>query len=147
MSARAFDHELRVHESFFCDTDQGAGLLDAGEDSLDNRAAFVQHQRGHDAARAHGLDDDGLGFARNFLISSEGEIHVVFRHEPALEQVLRGFHHAQQGTLCVQRTATPEDAVLNQSVERGLCPEFLVDRHHVIMRHEHGGIFRAFALE
>ena len=56
-----------------------------------------------------------------------------------------GGKNAVEGDLCVQGAASPEDAVLNDSGKGGLVPLFLVDGHHVVVRHHNGGVAHLLA--
>ncbi len=147
MPARALDGELHVHESLFRDADQRARLLHARKDSLDDRAALVHDDGRHDAALPQRIDNLRLRFARNLLVAREREVHVVFRHESAGEQRFRGFQHAAERALGIERAAAPQDPVLDDRLKRGFGPAFLVDGHDVVVRHEHGRLSRVLSLQ
>ena len=84
----------------------------------------------------------GRALTVDLLAAGEGKVNVLLRLEALTDEVIGGGENAVEGDLGVQGAAAPEDAVLNDSGEGGLVPLFLVDRHHIIVRHHNGGIAR-----
>ena len=131
---------LGVQHPLFRNANQAAGLLHTGEHILHNGAAFVHHNGGVDAMLGKIRHNVGRALTVDLLAAGESEIDVLFRPEALADEGIGGGKNAVEGDLCVQGAASPEDAVLNDSGKGGLVPLFLVDRHHVVVRHHNGGV-------
>ena len=83
-----------------------------------------------------------------FLIVAEGEVGRAPEGPAAGEQILRGFEHAEDLLLDIQRAAAPDVAVHHRAGEGGIGPVLLraLDhRHHVLMGHIQAGTQRFVA--
>ena len=131
---------LGVQHTFFRNANQAAGLLHAGEHVLHNGAALVHHNGGVDAMLGKIRHNVGRTLTVDLLTAGEGKVNVLFRLEALTDEVIGGGKNAVEGDLGVQRAAAPENAVLDDPGEGRLVPLFLVDRHHVIVRHHNGRV-------
>ena len=131
---------LGVQHTFFRNADETAGLLHAGEHILHHGAALVHHNGGVDAVLGEIRHDVGRTLTVDLITAGEGKVNVLFRLEALTDEVIGGGKNAVEGDLGVQRAAAPENAVLDDPGEGRLVPLFLVDRHHVIVRHHNGRV-------
>ena len=62
-----------------------------------------------------------------------------------LDKVFGGEKYAREGDFCVERAASDDVAVLDDTLKRGGIPKILVDGHDVVVRHHNGGSIAALA--
>ena len=126
---------FQIHHALFGNTDERAGLLDAGENILDHRAALIHDQLDIDIVLLEPVDDiDGAG-AVDLLLTGEGKVNVLLRLEAFGNEMIGGGQHAVKGDLGVKGAASPQHAVLNDALEGRLFPVLLLHRHHIKVRH------------
>ena len=136
---------LGVQHPLFRNANQAAGLLHAGEHILHNGAALVHHNGGVDALLCKVRNNVGRALTVDLLAAGEGKIDVLFRPEALADEGIGGGKNAVEGDLRVQGAASPENAVRNDSGKGGLVPLFLIDGHHVVVRHHNGGVAHLLA--
>ena len=126
---------LQIHHALFGNTDERAGLLDAGEYILDHRAALIHDKLDIDIVLLEPVDDiDGAG-AVDLLLTGEGKVNVLLRLEALRNQMIGGSQHAVKGDLGIKGAASPQHAVLNDALEGGLFPVLLLHRDNIKVRH------------
>ena len=123
--------------AFFSDADHGDRAFDAGNDSLGDRAAFVQHSFETVAAFSQvGCNLFGALLAANFFILTKAEENGAFRPEILFEQQFSRFQQPDHLAFDVKRTASP-DIVVGDDTGKGrmfpLVERAGVNRHHIQM--------------
>ena len=140
MAAVGLHGEAHGRHALLGDADEAAGALETGEHVLHYGAALVEHELGLDALLGEPINDVHRAGAADLLAAREREIDVVLGHEALRDEGVRAEEHAVEGDLGVERTAPPEHAVDDLGREGVVVPELLVHGHHVVVRHEHGGL-------
>ena len=146
MTAAGFDRVLNIHHALFGNADQAAGLLDAGEHILHNGAALVHDQRGGDAVGLKPVHDMHRAQTVDLLAAAERKINVLFGLVALRQQVVGRCQHTVKGDFGIQRTASPDHAVLQNCLKGRLAPTGLVHGHHIVVRHQHARLGVLFAL-
>ena len=145
MAAAGFDRVLDIHHALFGNTDQAAGLLDAGEHILHHGAALVHDQRGGDAVGFKPVHDMHRTKAIDLLAAAERKIDILFGLVALRQQMVGCRQHTVKGDFGIQRTASPDHAVLQNCLKGGLAPTGLVHGHHIVVRHQHARLAVLFA--
>lgn len=110
---------LQVHHALFGNADERAGLLDAGENILDHRAALIHDKLDIDIVLLEPVDDiDGAG-AVDLLLTGESEVNILLRLEALRNQMIGGSQYAVKGDLGIKGAASPQHAILDDALEGG----------------------------
>ena len=128
---------LRIHHALFRNADKTAGLLYAREYIFHNCAAFVHYHSRLNIMLLKIPDNVGSTLSVDFLTAGEGKINVIFRLEALTDQVIGCGENTVEGNFGIQRTTAPENAILDDPGEGRLLPVFFINRHHIVVSHQH----------
>ena len=124
------------HGAFFCNTDHGNRLFDAGEYIFDNGAAFVEYEVKPEVLFFEPADDGGGTVPVDFLRAGKAEVQVLGGGIPLSDQIVRSFQNTQECAFGINGAASPEDAVFNDALKSGLVPAAFIDWNNVEVGHE-----------
>src|SRR5216117_3348006 len=131
------------HVPLFGDPDHRHRRGNAGDQSIGERAAFVQHELGMYVAGREQIRDAGRAAPpAHFLIVAERQIHGTPRlgPRPRPEEMLPRLAESDEAALVVERAAAPHISARDPALEWRLGPAGLragLDRNHVLMREQH----------
>ena len=138
VAAAGLDLVLHVQHTFFRNADQSAGLLDAGEHILDDRAALIHNQRRGNVVGFKPIYNVYRAQAVDFLAAAECKVDILRGGVALANQFVSSGQHAVKSNFRVQRTAAPEHAIFQHALKRRLLPACLVNVDDVIVSHQYG---------
>src|SRR3989442_4707578 len=129
------------HVSLLGDADDRHRSRNAGDQSIGERTAFVQHELGMDVARREQLRDAGRATPpAHLLIVAERELPGAPRLGSRPEGVLHRLAESDEAALGVERAPAPHISAGDPALEWRLGPAGLragLDRNHVLMREQY----------
>ena len=128
----------QVHHALFRDADQRALLFYAGEDVLYNSTSLVHDHGEVDILFLKIIDNGDRTGTVGLFSAGEREVDVLLRDEALPDQPVGGHQDPVERNFCIQRSAAPEDAVLDDPLKRRLLPVLFLDGNDVVMRHQDG---------
>src|SRR5437879_8872106 len=143
MPTLGLGRESDRHVSLLGDTDHRHRSRNAGDQSIGERAAFVQHELGMDVARREQLRDAGRDAPpAHLLIVAERKIHGAPRLGSRPEEVLHRLAESDEAALVVERAPAPHISAGDPAIEWRLGPAGLragLDRNPATMRQQYHG--------
>src|SRR5438046_1463862 len=140
-STLGLGRESDRHVSLLGDTDHRHRSRNAGDQSIGERAAFVQHELGMDVARREQIRDAGRAAPpAHLLIVAEREIHGAARLGSRPEEMLHRLAESDEAALVVERAPAPHISAGDPALEWRLGPAGLragLDRNHVLMSQQY----------
>ena len=136
---------FQVQHPLFGNADEGAGLADAGEHILHHGAALIHHQLDIDMMLPEPVNNVDSAPPVDLLLPGKGKVDILRRGKAGGNQVVGGTKHAVEGDLGIQRAAPPQHPVLQNARKGRFFPVFLLDGHHIVVRHHDGGFLVGLA--
>ena len=126
--------------ALFKDAEHGIIAGNAFDGLRDDSAAFIADQPWMNAAALQLGHQLRAAVTGPFLRAGGGEIHVIFRHEALLQHLLHGLEEGHDGAFGIRRAPAPDLAV-GDIPGKGCVNPFALRRNHILMAHEHEGLF------